>query len=72
MCHVSRPPGSEIGQFIRGYMAAYDIPRKVVSSRTGIHESTLSRKINGIDDFQPEEIFSIGVAIGETMTTKRP
>lgn len=53
-------------------MAAYDIPRKVVSSRTGIHESTLSRKINGIDDFQPEEIFSIGVAIGETMTTKRP
>lgn len=52
------------GQYLAGYIAAQDVPRKVITTRTGIHASTLSRKINAVEDFQAEEVLSIGVAIG--------
>ena len=59
---------SKTGGIILGLLMARNIPRKRLVSETGIHESTPSRKINGIEDFQPEELLRIGIAIGKADT----
>jgi hypothetical protein len=56
-----------IGRYMRGFWDARDIPRKVIVAKSRIHESTLSRKITGAEEFQEEELFRIGVATGLAM-----
>jgi hypothetical protein len=65
--------GGVIGQYIAGFLDAHDIPRKRISAQTGMHESTLSRKITGAEDFKERELILIGVAIGKALyDPKRP
>jgi hypothetical protein len=65
---MRRDPG--FGQYLAGYLAAHNIPRKQVCAKTGIHPSTLSRKINSVEEFQEPEILAIGVVIGEISADK--
>jgi hypothetical protein len=56
-----------IGQYIVGHLDAHNIPRKCISAQTGMHESTLSRKITGAEDFKERELILIGIAIGKAL-----
>jgi len=67
-----RQGSAGFGQYLAGYLDAVDLPRKVICERTGIHPSTLSRKINSVENFQHEEILAIGVAIGQHTAAQGP
>ena len=55
----------DVGQYIKGYAAAHNIAQKALSGKTGIHQSTLSRKLNGVEPLSTVEAFSVGVAVGK-------
>lgn len=67
------PGGSDglIGSYLAGMLDAHDIPRKQICAQTRIHESTLSRKINGVEDFKDKELLCIGVAIGKSLKEQK-
>lgn len=53
------------GPLVRGVMLADDIQPKVVSRKSHVHESTLSRFFNGHADVDDEKLIRICIAIGE-------
>lgn len=65
-----RRPGVGFGTYLIGYMDAIAVPRKVLYEGEDrvMDASTLSRKVNGAEDWQDHEIFAIGIKIGEHVT----
>lgn len=63
---------NEIGTYIQAFMDAHNIPRKLVSSGTGIHISTLSRILTGKQEIQFRHVFRIGFFLGCEVTKRMP
>jgi hypothetical protein len=59
------------GEYLRGWLAANDIPAKAIADKSGIHGSTISRIFTGAKQASETQIFQIGVAAGAVQAERR-
>lgn len=59
-----------LGIWVSGIAEAHEVQPKVISAKSGVHESTLSRWFNGIKDIDPRQAVKVGIAIGEARAAK--
>lgn len=67
-----RREAAHFGAKLTGVLLVQPIPRKVICEKIDMHPSTFSRKINGVERFDDEEIFAIGLVFGEHAAKSGP
>lgn len=60
-----------LGGYVLGRITAVGVPAKIIILKSGVHQSTFSRFINGRHPVSERQLLDIGIAIGEAQTEAR-
>lgn len=59
------------GIYLRGCLKCVNVQPKAISVKTGIHQSTLSKFLNGIKDVNDDQLIAIVFAAGQAEAEAR-